>query len=704
MNIQGAGLDLIRNPDKLYDWMGLKQSPGKVETTQTTKAPFVQKPKKEKDLFLEGFYSVADKPKEERRSYTSPLAKSRAILDSMSQTKPAKRVVEEEDDFLKGFYSVADRPKEETPISAQPQTTYKPGDWIRSTMAQPNLWNGKNADLSPQKVNYASSINARTGESRDEYDSRVRSQYAVRRQAEEDARYADYDIIAARIKLNDYDAWTDKLIESRKAGNGFAGDYDVAAERNALEAEIKKAKAAQARNLARKYASIPDPGVVLGDGGIYISALENPEHLHYITPEETRKYAYLKVKEGVSSANEYLNYLEPQLIARKGAEIGQNVVDGGALIQIPYRAFAGLESYGRNISQLMTEEAVPLSATAYANQYIRENTDGVGRFVGDLSYGLGNIAPSVAAGIVNPWLGKISFGASAYGGAYNSALLEGRETGDARTYAALSTASELAMQHVLGGISALGGKTSLVNLSENLINKIGNVNLRLTAQLGNRMLGEGAEEGLQTYMEAALRNVLFDEDYNLRDVSEEALYNSMLGAVTAFVTESPEMFSEYAYSHLNDQSDWDFQNQYITEGSVFNGKGEGFGSDGGKIENRAGHRRTGSSILSELGKSETELGRGSEVREDIYESGLVRTRGLKANKPTDNRWQESDIISVSADSVVGKIQSKVMEEYGIDTFVVRSEAWAKSGKKAPAYSKNGQIYLRENLSETEKAG
>ncbi|MBQ6902105.1 MAG: hypothetical protein IJN71_03785, partial [Oscillospiraceae bacterium] len=141
MNIQGAGLDLLRNPDKLYDWMGLKRSPGTAttKTTQAAKAPFVQKPKKEKDPFLEGFYSVADKPEDES-SYTSPLAKSRAILDSISQTKK-----EEEDDFLKGFYSVADRPKEETPISAQPPTVqkniqppYKPGDWLRSTMTKPS--------------------------------------------------------------------------------------------------------------------------------------------------------------------------------------------------------------------------------------------------------------------------------------------------------------------------------------------------------------------------------------------------------------------------------------------------------------------------------------------------------------------------------------------------------------------------------------
>ncbi|MBQ2742822.1 MAG: hypothetical protein IJF32_08465, partial [Oscillospiraceae bacterium] len=229
MNIQGAGLDLLRNPDKLYDWMGLKRSPGTAttKTTQAAKAPFVQKPKKEKDPFLEGFYSVADKPEDES-SYTSPLAKSRAILDSISQTKK-----EEEDDFLKGFYSVADRPKEETPISAQPPTVqkniqppYKPGDWLRSTMTKPspyvilseveesqkdkkpNPWNGKNADLSPQKVNYASSINARTGESRDEYDSRIRQQYAARRQAEEDNQrellQSTWDDMQAGYKLGDW--------------------------------------------------------------------------------------------------------------------------------------------------------------------------------------------------------------------------------------------------------------------------------------------------------------------------------------------------------------------------------------------------------------------------------------------------------------------------------------------------------------------
>ena len=193
------------------------------ETKPSAPKSYTASEKQKQDPFLEGFYSVADKPKEERRSYNpSPYAKSRAILDSMSQTKQ-----DEEDDFLKGFYSVADRPKEETPISAQPptvqkntQTTYKPGDWIRSTMTQPTPWNTKNTDLSPHKVNYASqtntsattSQNTRTGETRDKYDSRVRNQYAARRQAEEDATrerlQAIYDDMQTNYKPSDWVRWT----------------------------------------------------------------------------------------------------------------------------------------------------------------------------------------------------------------------------------------------------------------------------------------------------------------------------------------------------------------------------------------------------------------------------------------------------------------------------------------------------------------
>ena len=42
-----------------------------------------------------------------------------------------------------------------------------------------------------------------------------------------------------------------------------------------------------------------------------------------------------------------------------------------------------------------------------------------------------------------------------------------------------------------------------------------------------------------------LRDLIFDEDFNIRDVSEEAIYNSLLGAASAVVFNAPDAAREY---------------------------------------------------------------------------------------------------------------------------------------------------------------
>ena len=42
-----------------------------------------------------------------------------------------------------------------------------------------------------------------------------------------------------------------------------------------------------------------------------------------------------------------------------------------------------------------------------------------------------------------------------------------------------------------------------------------------------------------------LRDLIFDEDFNIRDVSEEAIYNSLLGAASAAVFNAPNTAREY---------------------------------------------------------------------------------------------------------------------------------------------------------------
>ncbi|MBQ3573793.1 MAG: hypothetical protein IJA16_04280, partial [Clostridia bacterium] len=387
-------------------------------------------------------------------------------------------------------------------------------------------------------------------QSRDAYDSRVRKEYAVRQQAENDAKYSDYDIDAARARLYDSGYWLEKVYASREAGKGFAGDQQVRKERDALATEISRAQAAQERNKTRRYDIIPyaeDFRDYAGYGGekIYIAELEHPEYLRYATADELGTYTYLRYKEGEQSASEYLNYLEPILTARKGEDEGKTVAAAGAMLYIPYRAMAGLEGYGRNIEQLLSDEAVPYTSMAYANSYLSENAEGVEKFAGDLAYGIGNTAPSVAASMLHPLLGKASFAANTYGGAYNSALLEEKTKEAARTYAAIKTAGDVALQHLLGGIPGLSGKASLGSVINNLSGKLNNAAFRAAAQLGGNAISEGAEEALQTYVEAGLRNLVFDEAFNLRDVSEDALYNSILGAASAAVFNAPNAAWEY---------------------------------------------------------------------------------------------------------------------------------------------------------------
>ncbi len=100
----------------------------KEENKTTTRA-------KQDDLFLEGFYSVADKPRETTQT-TAPSVKKRTYVETTSK---------DDYDFLTGFYSVADKPEDEIP-----------------------------------EIKLTACKATKAGESRDEYDARVRSQYAAR--------------------------------------------------------------------------------------------------------------------------------------------------------------------------------------------------------------------------------------------------------------------------------------------------------------------------------------------------------------------------------------------------------------------------------------------------------------------------------------------------------------------------------------------
>ena len=75
--------------------------------------------------------------------------------------------------------------------------------------------------------------------------------------------------------------------------------------------------------------------------------------------------------------------------------------------------------------------------------------------------------------------------------------------------------------------------------AEATLQNIDNALLRAAADIGIRMAGEGTEEYLQEILEPALRNLILDENNEIKLVSENAAYSFLLGALTAGLFESP---------------------------------------------------------------------------------------------------------------------------------------------------------------------
>lgn len=281
---------------------------------------------------------------------------------------------------------------------------------------------------------------------------------------------------------------------------------------------------------------------------------------HYMTDDEVGIYNYLLAKNGEAAAQEYLDYLEETLNYRFGTAQGENIRGiendaGRTAMTALYGLGAGLDQFGSGVRQLFSSERLPTTATQFGSAYIREDLaetgpQVLGSSLGQMGYDAltttANMAPSIlvsaltgglgAPGAFAAGAGAVTLGASASGNAYNMAVNEGYTEDEARNYAVLVGASEAGLQYLLGGIGSLGGKVT-GKTAQMAVQNIDNALLRISAEIGINMAGEGAEEYLQEILEPVFRNLVFDENNEIKLVSEEAAYSFMLGALTAGLME-----------------------------------------------------------------------------------------------------------------------------------------------------------------------
>lgn len=300
--------------------------------------------------------------------------------------------------------------------------------------------------------------------------------------------------------------------------------------------------------------------------------VSDTESVLQMTNEERALYNYYFGKYGKESANNYLAQISEDLKQRAGSKLAQKY-NGGEYDNVLKKMGAnfnagllrGVEGIAQTGNLLMgNDKPVGTSADEYATRAIKANNNAE-KIAYGVSNSIGGMAPSIAVSAMtgNPAIGLATFGTGAFGGTYNEEVQRGTPKDEALTYALVNSSLEVGLQAALGGVASLGkggaskliGKTSF---GKAVTSKIDDVlravskNAKVTNSLRGvgsyalQMNDEGIEEYLQEIIDPVVRNVILDENNEVKAFSKDALYSYLVGAFTAGGMNSTNLISNYS--------------------------------------------------------------------------------------------------------------------------------------------------------------
>ena len=309
----------------------------------------------------------------------------------------------------------------------------------------------------------------------------------------------------------------------------------------------------------------------------YVATAANPnsagesdlkkQGLAFMTDEEIAIYNYYYATEGKEKAESYLKTIQESLNARKANKDFEKY-EGNTFAETLFGVEAGIDQFKSGIANLFNTEDdyIPPSSTQMLSSKIREDLadasipmwynfkegewedkilgNSLGQGAYDLTTTTSNMLPSIitsyAVGVINPVAGQAVgaglMGGSAAGNAYAEMLNLGYDKGQARLYSSMVGASEATLQYLLGGVGKLGGK--LTNKAViGIANNMDNAFARVAIKLGGNMAGEFSEEYLQEVLNPFFKNLTLGTNEDVTLFSSEALYNGILGALSAGILE-----------------------------------------------------------------------------------------------------------------------------------------------------------------------
>ena len=277
--------------------------------------------------------------------------------------------------------------------------------------------------------------------------------------------------------------------------------------------------------------------------------------LSYMTPEQKQQYNSLPE----NKKKDYLDSIMAELQSKSGAERAEEILamtdKGNQVAQLIGLSFesgsSSAKSGVKGVYNLMrgAEETVAKGASEYAFSNVRPQVNGALGVAMDLANTTGNMAPSMAAGLIAAPLGFASagtalMGISSAGRGYDEAIGQGYTPEKAAAYGIASGVAEAAMQKIVGALPGVSNAEGLVTkylgkYSDDILSKaLSNPATRkaITTVIGNAA-SEGTEEGVQEAVDVLLRNTILGEENKL-DLNSIG-YSAALGAISGGAFAAP---------------------------------------------------------------------------------------------------------------------------------------------------------------------
>ena len=274
----------------------------------------------------------------------------------------------------------------------------------------------------------------------------------------------------------------------------------------------------------------------------------------FMTSVEKNKYYTVLDKYGEEEALNYLKALYTHSLGDRVAKaLAEETNDSKYGFAFGFGVVDAARGIGDTFSSLASDDVKVESLTKKTfNAYLKNGND----MLAESLYSIGNMVPAILASVASAGIGAptmvaslASSGttfASVYGQTYYDTRRQGYTTNEASAYAMLTAGSEAGLQYALSGVSTIAGGKALTGLKGASSRAIARVAKNPVARYALTQItaqsidssGEFTEEYLQAILEPVYRNLVLGED-NLTDpFMEEKIYQGIMGALTANLTNS----------------------------------------------------------------------------------------------------------------------------------------------------------------------